>query len=622
MVAGVLSFASPFLLTLAMATPAAAQFASSLRGQYDIFSGKNNNGPYTLSWNNVTVNKEAPVEVVMDGRTLKPEEFTVDVVKGLISFAAPVTDKSVVRVHYSYEPQTARRNAGIASSPLTLPLANLGVTQVKIIALPNNGGAAKASDAPLIWNIGNSRQLMGGTFTSQLNFASAGNYGQQLAYAMGNDRNGFNANYYRAGKQFAATMGKAVGMGDAAARWSLGTRLTPMKWLGTSYSKTNTDDIINNIDHDLDLYAVRLGGIGNVPTLNFQRSDDTATTAQKQVTEIVTDKMDMTARLTKTTNVSAVGSQITTDAPTAAGDTTARDATVTLSSTGATGATGSVALNTGSKESQATSEEKQNVAVRIQPAPAFAVGAEKNSAKVTTRATDGKVTGEQTSQTQKASAEIVPLPATRVTTTLSETTVNNVKISATAFEAFLGQGKRMEINTAVTNRSTEVVGSTALDTTRAKVALRPLKNLTFTGGMTWNPEDKDHGTVLQAMRQEIGVTAKMGALEVGSGYATTTLNGVPQYDNADPQFGDVAVNIGLRFSGSTRLDGTYKDSLRNATARAAASVPRYQRSIGLGLTHNLGLFNWALSGSMTDDRNKPENLASDYKAEAKLGLKF
>ena len=622
-VAGLFAFVAPLALTLATATPAAAQFAADLRGQYDIFSGKNNPGPYNLAWNNISVFKEAPVEVVMDGRTLKPEEFTVDAVKGVINFTAPVSDKSVVRVHYSYEPRTARRNGGVASSPITLPLVNLGITEVKVIALPNNGGGAfKASDAPLVWSLGNSRKLMGGTFTSLLNFASAGNYGQQLSYGIGNDRNGLNANYYRAGKQFAATMGKSVGMAEAVSRWSVATRLAPMKWLAANYSTTQSDDLVKDIDRDLDVYALRLGGVGNVPTLNFQRTDDSLTNAQKQLTEIMTDKLDLSARLTKTTNLTATGTETNTDAPNTANDVNVRDASVTVTSKGATGATGAVVVGAGDKMTQTTKEEKQNVAVRIQPAPAFSVAAEKNAQKVTTLATDGKKTGEQNTRTQKATAEIVPLPTTKVSTTLSETTVNDVKVSATAFDASLGQGKRVEISTGVTNRSTEVVGATALDTTRAKVALRPMNNLTVTGGMTWNPEDAN-GVAKQSMRHELGMTAKLGALEVGSGYTVTTLNGLVHTDKLDPQYGEVAVNVGLRFDKNTRFDGTYKDCMRNRSAQDISStLPRYQRSVGIGLTHNLGLLNWSVTGSMLDDRNKPANQALDYKAEAKLGLKF
>lgn len=614
---------------LLAARPAAAQgnedakiYASNLRGQYDIFSGKNNNGPYVLSWNNVVVNRDNRIEAVIDGRTLKAEEFTTDLPKGIINFAAPVSDKNVVRIHYSYDPQKSRRNAGIASSPITLPLVNLGVTQLKVIALPNNGGGSSATEAPLVFNLGNSRKLLGGNFTTNFNFAGTSSFGQQTDYVFGNDRNGFNANYYTAAKKFANSVGKSVGMGDAAVRWSLGTRLTPMKWLGTSFSHTDTNDTVNHIDRAQQIYAMRVGGMRGGPLLNFQRTEDDATDAQKNTTEINTDKLDLTARLTKSTNVVATGVQTITDAPNVTGDAAVRDATVTVTSAGANGSSGSVALNVGGKDTQTSQEEKQNVALKIQPAPAFGVSAEKNAAKVTTRDADGKKTGETTTLTQKLTSEIQPLPATKVTTTLTETSVNDVKVSSTAFDASLGQGKRVEIATGVTNRSTEVSGASSLDTTRARVALRPMNNLTFTGLVVWNPEENN--IVRQAMRQEVGVQTRVGALELGSAYAMTTLNGsASAVGDFAPQFGEVNVNVGLRLDKTLRLDGTYKDSLRYSGAGSSTQVPRYLRVYGLGLSRTLGPnFNWSLTGQVSDDRNRPVNLNTDYKAEAKMGLKF
>ncbi len=663
---GGLSIASLMVVGLS-SNPAMAQtiYASNLRGQYDIFSGKNNKGPYVLSWNQVVVDRDNPVEVVIDSRTLKPEEFNVDKGKGILNFTASVTDKNVVRIHYSYDPQKSRRNAGIASSPITLPLANLGVTEVSVIALPNNGSARTAAETPLVFNLGSSRKLLGGNFSTKFNFAGANSYGQQTDYSFGNDRNGFNASYYKTAKHFASTVGKGVGMGDAASRLALGARLAPAKWLGMNYSFSDTEDVVSKADRKQQVYAIRAGGVQGGPLLNYLRTEDDITDANKRTTEVNTDKLDLSARLTKTTNITASGVQTITDAPTSKGDTTVRDATVTVASASAKGSSGTLTLNVGGKESYTSQEAKQNVAIRLQPVPAISVTAEKNEGKVTTSAADGlkasettvvtekqnlsvrvspapvfsvaaeqnegkvttvkgdgKKTSESTVVTQKATAELLPLPLTKVTTSLTSVSVNDVKVSSTAFDASIGQGKRIEIATGMTNRSTEISGASALDTTRARFALRPMNNFTVTGGVIWNPEENN--VVRQAVKQEVGVQTRLGALELGTAYAMTVLNGsASAIGDSAPQYGEVNVNVGLRLDKTLRLDGNYKDSLRYSGANSSAQAPRYLRVYGLGLSRNVGPnFNWSLMGQVSDDRNRPINLNTDYKAEAKMGVKF
>jgi hypothetical protein len=303
---------------------------------------------------------------------------------------------------------------------------------------------------------------------------------------------------------------------------------------------------------------------------------------------------------------------------------TARQATIALTSASPDKVKqATFTVNTGSKESAASREANQNVAVRLQPAPVFIIAAEQKAQRVTPVAADGTNGAPQWTTIQTASAEISPLPNAKVTTALTDTVQNDVKVSATDWNAQVGAGKRVEIATGVTNRSTEVPGASALDTTRAQVALRPLSTLTLTGGYTWNPVD--NGNVRQALRQEVGLNARVGALELGSGYSLTTLNGVPNADMLDPQYGLVSLTVGLRLNKATLLSSTYKDSLmyRTAEAQAPALVPRYLRVLGLGLSQNFGSdVSWSLGGTVTDDRSKAPKDANDVKAEAKVGVRF
>ena len=266
-----------------------------------------------------------------------------------------------------------------------------------------------------------------------------------------------------------------------------------------------------------------------------------------------------------------------------------------------------------------------DVSVKFKPVAALTVSAEQKQQKEQKTMPDGTVAGVATDASQTAlAAEVIPLPSTKLTGSVQTTTLGDVHTSVTDIGAQLGTGRAVEIGGGVTNRSTSAAATVALDTTRAQVALRPLGSaFTLTGGYIWNPE-KD-GKVSQAMRQEVGVKAHMGALDVGSGYALTTMNGLSLAGDApDPQFGEVSVTLGLKFSKFTTLKGNYKDSLLygGAEKQPASLAPRGFRVYGFGLSHSLGsALNISMDGSSSDDKSLATR-KNDFKAEAKIGAKF
>jgi len=607
------------------ASPAAAQAVEArYRSHFDIFVGTDKPGPYTLSWNNLHVDQDDPIQVIVDGVTQQPDTYTLDALKGTVTFAAPLSSKSVARVSYFYDPNLARRNAGVASSPVTVPLMRLGGQNIQVTAVPNGVDPKGSSTAPLVLNLGGKTNFLGGGLTSQINYGGAQGSGGKLGYNVGNDRNGLDAQFLRAEKQFATGIGKTLGMGEAVDRRSLASRLTPSKWFGISYNTNATNDLVTRAEKGQEVLAVHVGGIGTAPLLAYTRTGDRTVTPQQQQTDVTTDKVDLGARLDRMTAVNATATQAVTDAPQTSADLTARQATIALTSTSPDKVKqATVTVNSGSKESTAAREADQGLALRLQPASVFVISAEQKEQRVNPITPDGKTGTPQWTTVQTASAEITPMPNTKVTTAVSDTTQNDVKVSATDWNAQVGTGKHVEISTGVTNRSTEVAGASALDTTRAQVAFRPLSSLTVTGGYTWNPTD--NGNVRQALRQEVGLNARVGALEVGSGYALTTLNGVPNADMLDPQFGLVSLTVGLRLNKATLLSSTYKDSLmyRAAQEQAPSLVPPYLRVLGLGLSQSFGgNLNWSLGGTVTDDRSKAPKDANDVKAEAKLGVHF
>ena len=176
--------------------------------------------------------------------------------------------------------------------------------------------------------------------------------------------------------------------------------------------------------------------------------------------------------------------------------------------------------------------------------------------------------------------------------------------------------KLWQIAQVVVSRAGSATGTATLDTTDTRLSLRPVRGLTLSGALVNNPE-KD-GRITEATRQEMGLSARLGSMELGSGYALTEAaadNGL--------QTGEFSVTLGLRLSRYTLLSGEYKDGLFWGGVDGAADAARGLRVYTFGLTHDLGTaFNFSLGGKMAQDKTPGAELPDDYKAEAKLGIKF
>ena len=145
-----------------------------------------------------------------------------------------------------------------------------------------------------------------------------------------------------------------------------------------------------------------------------------------------------------------------------------------------------------------------------------------------------------------------------------------------------------------------------------------IRDRSLSGGLIVNPED--NGQVAEAVRQEFGLSGRLGGLDLGGGYALTTLaGGAKPAPGMGPQSGELSVAVGLRFSRFTQLTSSYKDVFTYGTG---ATPQRGLRAYGLGLTHNVGsAMNFSLGGTLTEDKAQV-GISPDVKAEAKLGLKF
>ena len=268
-------------------------------------------------------------------------------------------------------------------------------------------------------------------------------------------------------------------------------------------------------------------------------------------------------------------------------------------------------MSGGSTETAASSEARQGVQVTLQPAPALTLSAEARLKTVTPA--EG---GDDATRTvyQAASAELKPFKATRVTGSLKVNGEGDDRTSVTEVSAETKPLDFLHLAGGLTDR--DDTRADVLDTTRLRMTLRPGAGISLTGGLTVNPENG--GKIAEATRQEYGLAARVGALELGGGYSLTTF--APTSVTAlayGAQSGELYLQVGLRFSRFTRLTSGYKDAFFYG-----ASDPRGIRAYSLGLSHNVGsAVNFSLTGSMTEDKAQIGNPA-DVKADAKLGLKF
>jgi hypothetical protein len=681
----------------ALSYPAYAQklepgtFAASPQ-QSDLIAGQNKTGPYTLAWTKIKISLREKVEVILDGRTLPDDAYTIDAAKGKITFKESLKSTSVARISYFYDAKDSKRNGDFTSAPLSLPKLNIGGTNVQLTAL---SGASTGEATRMVYGADRNLSLLGGGLSSSFLLASASAASSKLGYKYGNDKNGFDAQFQRTEKDFASKVGKSLGVGDALQKLTLGARLRPTSWFGTTVSRAEQKDLNTNVGKEQTAYGLNLGGVGGAPSLNVARTEDATVSAKGDATTVTTDKMDLAAKvgsaalaaksqkvvtddpdankdvtatsqeaglnlaiskasnivakttktvtdapdtakdvtatsqeaglnlaLGKTSAVTAKSTKTVTDAPDAKKDTEAEEATVALTAaTKDKKAQAAVALTTGSKETATGVEEKQNLTIKLQPAPVLTLAAEQKAQKVTPLTEKGEGPAQE-SVVQSASAELAPLPGTKLVGGVLVSEQGEEKTAATNWQATIGAGKGVEIAGGYTNRSTTVAKGMQLDTTRANVALRPTGGLTLTGGYTVNPE-KD-GKVSEAVRQEVGLKARLGALELGSGYALTTLTGGLTSITDEPQFGEISVSLGLRFSRFTKLDGGYKDGLLYGGGYdlTAAAAPRAAKVYSLGLSHVVGsAFTFTMGGTVLSDYAKAGTPPA-YKAEAKIGARF
>jgi hypothetical protein len=377
---------------------------------------------------------------------------------------------------------------------------------------------------------------------------------------------------------------------------------------------------------DLATFQVRLLSTPKRPTLAFIRTEDDKTDPSARKTEVVTNKTELTSKfggadaIVRTTQA-----EINTPDPKTTG--ASQETALSLAAAGGAKGTGaSITLTTGQGGTGAATEQKQGVGVKLQPSPKVVLSAEQKDQYITPIMPD-KSTGTTKNITSLTTgAELMPAPGTKFTGAWQSTEDGTTRVGNTQYGAALGTDKstfqftgNLKDRFALGSATPNVAAN--LDTANAKLALRPFSGFQVTGAYVLNPEDPAKQNQITALtRREYGLAANLGTVQLGGTYAMN------EYDAKNPEaikagtptFGEYQLTLGLRFNRYTNFNGSYKNTFFYGAG------PKGLQVYTLGVTHNVGsAVNFTMGGTMTSNLAVASSTQrTDYKAEAKLGVKF
>ncbi len=149
-----------------VALPCFAQSAVDANGTVnDIVIGRNNMGPYSLSWTDIDASS---ISVLLDSKTLKNgADYNIDPSKGIIAFDKALLSGVVVRVSYRLIPGKSQANSGNIAVPANINLVDTKDTSLSITGLYTKDNPKKTDAAKTIVGMSGSKSWAGSKISSQ-----------------------------------------------------------------------------------------------------------------------------------------------------------------------------------------------------------------------------------------------------------------------------------------------------------------------------------------------------------------------------------------------------------------------------------------------------------------------
>lgn len=574
----------------------------------DVYVGRNTVGPYLLTWKNI----DAGTEVVSRGaqRFTRDTDYRLDAKAGTLVFTSPLRAREIARIDYRYDPKTATANSSAILPPMQFGLfdfANGGLT-FNALLKPDQGAPGQPGGRNLMMlAMGGSAKLTTGSSLASKLFLDlmGGNVldrgGMQLKEDTSARYGKLSASFTRAGADFKGPDDSGIVAGKQ--RLDLGAALNPIHGITASASFQQMTELPQKgRGSTVAILTERLGGtLGARTRFTASRTETTSSTPDGTDVTRVANRLQIDQKVDKRTQATALFEQNATDSKDKHALTQAT--TLTVRSQPADGITllGSFA----NRLAASGPEDLDSLKLSAEPTKQIKLSA----------AMGDRYTTKSAAHTREATLEYAPVQQLTLSGSLQMRAEDKDSAIAHGVSATVKPTKFLEFSGGAKLRDVITQGvpdPNAPDTYDVKVALSmPNKIIRLTGGYSYNPED-ERGTVTRAKNRNIGVQSTLGVFDLGGAYTlqeellSTKVNSV-----LDLQFG-------WRLAKSTQIATTFRQA--QTLDQNFLSTDTY----GVRLTHRIGsLLDLSLSGTRTSYlRNGLEMQLPDYRAEAKLGIRF
>lgn len=634
----------------------------------DVIVGRNNKGPYHLSWTEIDPKS---VVAVINGRTLGRDEYAIDTSKGTVSFSAVLLRDALVRFTYSLTPKS-KKNAGNTSIPVTLKLlskddANLQITGLHVAADPGNPNAGKTIiglSGERAWSAGKvNSQLL----TSQDNDAPDRDQGSAMDRSVlkvgaeaGNGPLKFTGSLLNAGEKFSGEKEFGIAAGrqesDFAVRFNPGKRVEAAASMKTVEDTAGKNKGSGSVVHEQTL-ALTPSDATRVSLSHTVKETHTAAADSEKKTQ--TSRLNVDQQIGDTTKASLTMENTTVDASGKSEDTSIQKLSVASKPVEQV----NISAHVQQKNSDSAGEEFSAAAVvQVKPGNQMAIEAAHSTVQssVSGVATDTSVavkalapgnTEIKAALVEKSARDLDkyqrdislvsrPTGYARITGVFSQKGINDqdhvttgAALELTPFShTRLGGGYTYIDNGASVLRISDFSASSrpwnflefsgsyrdrearqdnAVDSTVVKLALAPRKSFSLTAAYQSNPEN-EKGEIQPHDLSTIGARMRFGTVGLSAEVSKREDRRLMQESE------ERSIGLELPAFGTGRLTTGYR------MARLFGSAETGTDTYTLGFRRDIGsTFNLLLSGRYTQYKGATADPnRAEYGADASLGIRF
>lgn len=652
---------------------AQSSIVSTSLSSSDIFTGTGTKGPFILSWRQIEQFSE---RVFIDGIVVQRGlGYDVDYTSGILAFKEPVNPKSTIRIDYEYNPTRAVKNNSQLEMPLQLNLIKSGDTDLRLVGLYKQGDPKSTNSNLAVYGLSGNTKAGVADISSMFLFTpdrpgaesdKESSFSDRAALKFGgatkSDKFQLNTSYLRVGEGFEGAKEYKLQRGLEA--MDLSATFTPIKMLSLSSSYNRSEDLTELKKGESSAtasYKLELTPEG-APRFIASRTEVDKGKPDAENESTITDKLRLEHSFNSRMSASAMYENVVSEEGDYASKTTTNQISLNAKPSDALAISSKLMQEESSEDGKLT-----NMGINVVAAPSKTI-----NLKAALTRSDSEKTGEENSGT----LNLVMNPIAKTTLNLDwaqrdseingSEEVGGIRVQTSLLKAVkfsgaltqkdasdirrLSKEARLEINpfdnTTLGGAYQEIEsdGDIIARVTEISAKTKPVSYLAFsgayklreqldqedldsvnlaltvdtgtlvklTGAYTENPEDIN-GEVQRLNSQSVGIKTDFGRIKLKGAYTLKNeyLAGTRS----------TAMEYGLDYmtSAYSRLTTSY-------SVDESDDGSNYQTSMyALGFTHKVGSrLDLYLGGKLTTYERDQVMLKglSDYKAEAKLGLKF